>query len=304
MIFSFSTSTRALTMLRILLTASFAIGLIGVASAADEKYSIIIPKDKKGDKTANDKTEESKNLIAVNFMGMDNKQDEVGGRKESYTEEILAVKAGERKAIKLTRTYTTAEKTAKGETAKRVYAGKTVLIEKKGEKYEFSIDGKPLAEADAPELYKSYNKDKDEPDAQDLMPAEAIKVGDGWKVPADKSEKMFKTLGDEKMKVDPKKSTIAGKLVKAYKKDGAQYGVFELTITVAVAELDLGSGLAKATGTITVTGTMDGCIDGTVNAGVSVKKTTIDIAADLPNNGSFKMTGTATETDKAMAIKK
>ena len=291
-------------MLRTLLIASLAFGSAAGLRAADEKYSIIIPKDKKGAKSSSDITEESKNIITVTVMGQDNKQDDVGGRKESYVEEILEAKEGKRKATKLTRTYGAAEKTAKGETAKRAYAGKTVLIEKKGEKYEFSIDGEDLSEKDAPELHKSFNKAKDEPDAQDLMPAGPIGVGEGWKVAADKSEKMFKTLGDAKMKVDAKKSTVEGKLTKAYKKDGAQYGVFELTITVVVTELDLGSGLTKATGTIVVTGTLDGCIDGTLNVGESTKKTTIDIAADLPNNASFKMSGTATETDKTSPVKK
>ncbi len=291
-------------MLRALLIASLAFGSAAGLRAADETYSIIVPKDKKGAKSTSDLAEESKNIITVTVMGQDNKQDDVGGRKESYVEEILETKEGQRKGTKLTRAYGAAEKTTKGETAKRTYAGKTVLIEKKGDKYEFSIDDKPLSEADAPELHKSFNKAKDEPDAQDLMPADPIKVGGSWKVPAEKSEKMFKTLGDEKMKVDAKKSTIEGKLTKAYKKDGAQYGVFELTITVVVSELDLGSGLTKATGTIVVTGTLDGCIDGTLNVGESTKKTTIDIAADLPNNASFKMSGTSTETDKTSPVKK
>jgi len=292
-------------MLRSLLIASLAFGFAaGLRAADDEKYSIVIPKDKKGSKTSSDLTEDSKNLITVNVMGQENKQDQVGGRKESYVEEILEVKEGQRKATKLTRTYSTAEKSAKGETSKRAYAGKTVLIEQRGDKYVFSMGGKPLSDADAPELNKSFNKSKEEPDAQELMPAEPLKVGESWKVPADKSEKMFKTLGDEKMKVDAKKSTIEGKLLKAYKKDGAQFGVLELTITVVVSELDLGSGLTKATGSIVVKGTLDGCIDGTIGAGTSTKKTTIDISADLPNNGSFKMTGNATEIDKSSPVKK
>ena len=38
--------------------------------------------------------------------------------------------------------------------------------------------------------------------------------------------------------------------------------------------------------------------------GDSTKKMIIDIATDLPNNGSFKMTGTATEIEKSKPIKK
>ncbi len=286
-----------------MLRITLALLLTGAASAADEKYSIVVPSAKKGAKISGEMTEVSKNLIAVNIMGMDNKQDEASERKESYVQEILAVKDGVRKGTKISRTYGDAEKTVKGETTKRVYSGKTVMIEKKGEKYEFNIDGKAITEAEAPELHKEFNKAKDEPNPQDLMPAGALKVGEGWKVPAEKSEKMFKTLGDGKMGVDAKKSTISGKLLKAYKKGDAQFGVIELTITVLVTELDLGTGLSKATGTISVTGTLDGCIDGSVDEGVSDKKTMIDLAADLPNNGTFKMTGTATEIEKTKPVK-
>ena len=38
--------------------------------------------------------------------------------------------------------------------------------------------------------------------------------------------------------------------------------------------------------------------------GDSTKKMIIDIATDLPNNGSFKMTGTATEIEKGKRVKK
>ncbi len=292
---------------RPILAALFVFGLLAAApaSAADETYTLKLYKYKKGDKHDIEKTEESKNNIIIDIMGMNMKQEVTSGKKEVYTEEILEKKDGDKKATKLTRTYKTAEKTEKEETTKAVYAGETVLIEKKGDKYEFSIKGKELKEDEAPELFKSFNKKDDEPENEDFLPAAAVKVGESWKVPADKTDKMFKSLGDDKMKLDTKKSTVSGKLLKAYKKDGAQFGVIELTITVFVTEIDLGGQFAKTKegSKMVIKGSIDTCIDGTIDFEDGKLDVTVDLTAELPNNGSFSITGTSKGVDKTTVKK-
>ena len=292
-------------MIRVLFTITAGLLIGSSASAADESYTLKLYKSKKGDKTENEKTEDSKNDIAISVMGTNNKQEIAGGKKEIYTEEILEKKDGDRKATKLTRTYTAAEKTEKGETTKSVYAGETVLIEKKGDKYEFSVKGKALKEDEAPELFKSFNKD-DEPQSEDFLPKDAVKVGDTWKVAADKTEKMFKALGEEKMKLDAKKSTVTGKLLKVYKKDGAQFGTLEMTIEVIVTEIDLGGEFAKtkAGSKLTIKATIDTCIDGSVNFEDGKMDVKVELGAELPNGGTFAITGTSTGIEKTRAAKK
>ena len=295
-------------MLRSILASFLAIGLLagGHAVAADETYAVKLYKSKKGDKSENEKTETGKSTIAINVMGMKMNQDVKNGKKEVYTEETLEKKAGDKKATKLARTYTTAEKTENGETTKHVYAGETVLIEKKGDKYEFSIKGKALQEDEATELFKSFNKKEDEPENEDFLPKDPVKVGESWKVPADKTEKMFKTLGDEKMKFDVKKSTIGGKLLKAYKKDGAQFGTLELTLTILITEIDLGGEFTKTKdgSKMVIQGTIDTCIDGTVEFEDGKMEVSVDLTAELPNNGSISITGTTSSVDKTRAAKK
>ena len=276
------------------------------AFAADDAYTLKLYKGKKGDKTENEKTEDSKNNVVINVAGMEMKLDISNGKKEIYTEEILEKKDGDKKATKLTRAYTTAEKTEKGETTKSAYAGETVLIEKKGDKYEFSIKGKALKEDEAPDLFKSFNKKEDEPDNEDFLPTGAVKVGETWKVAAEKTEKMFKTLGDEKMKFDTKKSTIGGKLLKVYRKDGAQFGTLEITFTILVTEIDLEGTAAKAKegSKMILKGTIDTCIDGTVQFEDGKMEVTIEITAELPNDGSLTISGTTTGIEKTRAVKK
>ena len=294
-------------MIRALLASSLAVSLLGGAPAfaADETYTIKLYKSKKGDKSENEKTDEAKNKIAISIMGMNNKQDTDTGKKEIFVEEILEKKDGDKRPTKLTRTYSASEKTEKGETTKAPYAGETVLIEKKGDKYEFSVKGKALPEDDAPDLHKSFNKAEDEPQNEDFLPKDAVKVGATWKVAADKTEKMFKAFGEDKMKLDAKKSSVGGKLVKVYKKDGAQFGTLEITIDVFVTAIDLGGQFAdtKPGSKMTVKAIIDTCIDGTVNFEDSKLDVKVDLTADLPNDGSFTISGTSTGVEKTRAVK-
>jgi hypothetical protein len=296
-------------MSRAFLVSFIAVGLLAATPAfgADETYTLKLYQSKKGDKSEHTKNEDSKSVITFTAGGNEKKENETGAKKEAYTEEILEKKVGDRLATKLTRTYTAAEKTEKGNTTKAVYTGKTVLIEKKDDKYTFSVDGKALTEEDAPDLFKSFSSKKEsEPQTQDFMPDEPIKVGGSWKVPADKSEKVFKTLGEGNLKVDAKKSTITGKLLKVYKKGDVQYGVMELTVTAFVTEVDIGGQFVKATAEskIGFTASVDTCIDGTVEFEDSKITVVIDLTTDIPNLGMLTIKGTSTGTEKVIALKK
>ncbi len=295
-------------MFRALLVSLFAIGLLagGSVFAAEDTYMLKVYQEKKGDKFDVEKNDKGTNKIIVNVNGTNNNQEALTGDKEIYTEEILEKKEGDKRATKLTRKYTIAEKTEKGKTVKAIYSGETVLIEKKGKEFEFSIDGKMLTKDEAPDLFKKFNKSDDEPTDQDMLPTEAVKVGGTWKVPNEKSEKMFKTLGKDEMKIDVKKSSIEGKLLKVYKKDGAQFGVLELTISVLILEIDLGGQFAptKAGSKIVITGMIDTCIDGTVNQEEAKKVVTIAMTAELPNGGSITIDGESKGVDQKRATKK
>jgi hypothetical protein len=296
-------------MRRAFLASLFAIGLLATvpALAADDAYTLKLYKSKKGDKAEHAKTENSKLTILIDVGGMTKKEEKTEGKKEAYTEVILEKKPGDKRSTKLTRTYSVAEKTVGDETTKAPYTGETVLIEKKDGKYDLSIRGKELKKSDAPELYKQFNEKKDnDPTNEDFLPEQPIKVGGSWKVPTAKSEKMFKTLGEDNLKVDTKKSTITGKLLKVYKKDGVQFGVFEITITVLVTEIDLGGQFAKTTdgSKFVMKAIVDTCIDGTVDFEESKMEMTIDVTAEIPNVGSLTLRGTTTGTSKVRGVKK
>lgn len=295
-------------MLRALLGLALVGGLLTAdsrSSAADETFDIKLYKSKKGDKIEHDKSESGTTVVTLTIMGTDNKQEIKSSKKEAYVEETLERKDGAPKATKLTRTYSTAEKTNNGTSTKPGYAGRTLLIEKKGDKYTFTIKGEPLDEADAKELDRSFNPKGYTPQTEDFLPAGPVKVGASWTVPAEKSEKMFKSLDAEQMKVDAKKSSVGGKLLKAYKKDGVQYGVLEFTFTMLITEIDIGGEFVKTKdgSKMVIKGTSETCIDGTMEFEDVKLEVTIDIAAEVPN-GTITLTSKSTGRETARPAKK
>ncbi len=294
-------------MLRAILASSFAVGLLaaGSAGAAEESYTIKFYKSKKGDKSEYESSGTTKNTVSLTGTAKDIDENTVESKKETYREEILEKKAGDKRATKLTRDYSVSEKTAKGATTKNAYAGKSVLIEKKGDLYGFSIAGKSLTKEEAPKLFESFNKSDDDFQNEDFLPKDPVKVGETWKVSAEMMAKFFKKDDGGWLKTDPTQSSITGKLIKAYKKDGAQFGVLELTITVGMSEITLGKSAVKANAgsKMIMKSTTDTCIDGTVGFEASKLSLVMDLAAEIPSGGKFKMLSTTTGTEKNRAVK-
>lgn len=289
-------------MLKRLWVAILAAGLVaGAAGAADEPITIKLKKAGKGDVVKETKTEEVTNVADVTAMGQKNTTEEKAGSKLVYTDEIVEKGEKDSKPTKLKRTYETADVTKKGEKVDVGLKGKTVVIEKGKDKYTFKADGGEL-KADATELLdKEFNK-KDEPDMEELMmPKKAVKVGDTWQVDAKAVEKMF---GDE-LAVDKDKVKVTGKLVKVYDKDKAKYGVIDFTIDLPVASVNvMGQPLQTTDGSkLTVTISLDGCIDGSVYGGTSSGKMEGNVGLKVPMaEVALKMSGTM--SSKSEAVKK
>jgi hypothetical protein len=237
----------------------------GSASAADEAVTIKVKKSAPGDVVDVSKTEKGSNKTTFTAMGMERVVDGGGSSKFVYREEIIERPADARRATKLTRTYKTAEMTrADAKTGDLGLAGKTVLIEKKGDKYEFTVDGKPLTGPGAQMLQKEFGREKKLTE-EDLFPKEPIKVGGTWKIDV---SKLAKELGEDGMIVDESKSSASGKLIKTYDKEGARFGILEVNMDVTVTKLKgEGQEIPLKDSKMTFVMTADACIDGTLDTG-------------------------------------
>ena len=114
------------------------------------------------------------------------------------------------------------------------------MIELKDGSSVFSIDGKELSAEEAGELAKNFDAKKPTDEDMDkmLLPTELVAVGQAWKIDA---KEMVKLFGEEEKvakMLDASKAKGSGKLVKAYKKDGHQFGSIEYKIEVPLKALE------------------------------------------------------------------
>jgi hypothetical protein len=186
---------------------------------------------------------------------------------------------------KLKRSYKKAQRVVDGDRRTLPYQGETLLIDKKEGASTFQIEGGEAVEGDeAKELSEEFNKGGVAKLVELFLPKKAVKVNDTWKFDVALVAKEF--MKDGKIEVDASKSTGAGKLLKAYQKDGKQFGVVELTMTMAVTHLiNDGNKTPTKEGKIVVTLERDGAIDGTVAATELKVRFDGDIRGEINANG-------------------
>jgi hypothetical protein len=286
-------------------------GLLAVPAAAQDKFTIKIKKDAKGDviKATESETETGKMKITVG--GMEMPKDESKSHSCAYTEKILEKEPGKR-ASKLERTYTKAEMTKDGNKITPAFVGKTVLIERSGKAYKFTSGGKELTGDDATflnEEFKDKSKDNDEEEALEkaMLPKEAIAVNGTWKPDIALFVKEMMKSEDTPLDIDAAKSTATGKLLKAYKQDGKQFGAVEIEMNMPLNSIPAGPNMKivmEAGSNIKITFRFDGCIDGTSNSGkmdmvmeMKMVGTLKAGDAEVKVDGTMKKTGTKTQEE-------
>jgi hypothetical protein len=213
-------------------------------------------------------------------------QDEKKGNEEDYTEEVLERKG--KKRLRLKRQYAKARVVDGAETRILPYEGKMVLIEKKGDRYTFRLEGdEELTGKDASQLESEFNRKKDRPSNEEfeklILPGKAVKVGETWKL--DKALLAKLLPSDKEVTVDTQKSKAVGKLTKVYRKDGRQFGVIDVQVHLFPKAISADGKEITLTPTskVTVTMKMDVCIDGSVATGVATVSLVFHIESVLPS---------------------
>lgn len=228
-------------------------------SDPDATFTLKIRDEQKGDKAEIIETQTG--TSEINFAGKGDKEKQ--DKKLTYTEEIHEMTPGS-KPTKLTRTYTVAQKFDKksGTMKSLPYEGKTIAIEKKAANYEFAVAGKKMSFLDSADLMGEFAK-QDRGSLDDLMPKKPVKVGESWTV----DWSALKSIGgDMPFAIDKTKSTLTGKLTRAYTKDGKQWGVITFDMNLAI-DPAAAKGKGTATGSVKANGTFDVVIDGSSRDG-------------------------------------
>jgi hypothetical protein len=302
------------------------LGILALLAAAapvsvDDTYTIKLKKGQKGAVFTQHK--QSSEESSVKIEGPDGKllQEKNDTRKatEEYKETILEKEKG-KKATKLRREYIKAVLKINDNEKELPYQGKTILIEKKEDgKYHFTIEGgAELKGKDAEELNRAFNKeggsDSDE-DALEkaILPPKPVKVNGTWTIDADAIVKSIQRSTKQTLPVDKSKTEGKGKLLKAYKKEGKQFGVLDIEVRMPLkGDFPLGrdQGAPIQEGSKMVLHLKaDGCIDGTSSDATLEGSMEIDAKATFkgPDGNDYKLTlhakQTSKETEKDLAKK-
>jgi hypothetical protein len=218
-------------------------GLMLAPAQAEETYTIKPRKSGKGDVTRVDMHENGKavdKLLSLDGRLLKEKSTRTA-KTLQFKQTILEQPKGQERPTKIQREYKKAEVKEDDTTRPLSYQGKTILIEKKGDKYHFQIiGGAELTGDDAKDLDQEFNQGRaDGHDFQKvLLPAKPMAVGATWKIDPQKVVKEL-SKGDkgESLVVDFTKAVASGKLISAKKKDGKQFGVIEYHLELPVKEL-------------------------------------------------------------------
>jgi hypothetical protein len=265
--------------------AATAMALTPLAAPAQE-YAIKFAKPGPGDAFQVNKDSDAD----VEFKLLNSDGQVVMEKKEVKTHRYAFREVGLERApggdlVKLKRAYKKAQRTIDGDRRALIYQGDTVLIEKKDGAHTFQIEGGETIEGeDAKELAEEFNKGDVAKLLEVFQPRKAVKVNVPWTFDVSMLAKDF--TKDGKLDIDAAKSTGSGKLLKAYEKNGKQFGVVELTITLPVTHLNHEDKKTPTKqGKIVLKLERDGTIDGAMD--VSQLKVTFDgdIRGEINANG-------------------
>lgn len=247
------------------------LGLIPFLANAADTYEIKIKKSAKGDvmNVTSQETGVEKTIVAKDGMVL---KEDGKSKKTSvaYVEEILEKPAG-KKPTSMTRVYSKAETVINGKNVEHGFVGKKVTITSKGGKYEVLVDGKAPTGADAEFFNKEFaNKnDKEDDELNEMLPKKAVAVGDKWDINPKKIVEGFLEGAKGGVAIDEKGVKSFGTLSKAYKKDGKQFGVIEVTVIIPLTAIKSPGGdiAFKGETKLEMKTVMDVCIDGTSSEG-------------------------------------
>ena len=282
--------------------ALFGMLAAGAALAQDAAIDIKLKKAGPGDVVKETKTETTHQKVAVTVMGTAQpSKEEKATATFTYTDEVIEKPADAAKPTKLKRTYESADLTVDGQQQDLGLKGKTVLIEKKGDKYTFTTDGGPVEGKAAQLLGKEFSGKKQTRD-EDFLPGKPVKVGETWKIDV---AKVAAELSETGMTIDDKKSSASGKLTKVYDKGGKKFGVIEVVMDLVVTKLASGpQEVALKDSKLTTTLVMDGCIDGTEATGGGKMSMKGKLAGEIMNVAQIavdvdvSMVGTTVQQNK------
>jgi hypothetical protein len=241
--------------------------LFAAPVAAQEAVTIKLRKEQKGDKVTVTKKRDGTTTLTAGGK----KQTKKDEYRYEYTDKVIEFPADAARPTRVDRSYEVARKTddVTGELKTLSFSGKTVEIQvspMEGVGYIFIVGGNAIQPPEVDDFLSEFQggpkpgEKKPKPDIDVFLPKKAVKPGEEW---TGDLGGVMALLGNPPFTLEKEKSKVTGKLVKTYTKDGAQWGVIELKIVMALVP---GAQGPEVSGTITSDVTIDAVIDGSSRA--------------------------------------
>jgi hypothetical protein len=248
--------------------------LLALTAGAQDAITIKIATPKPGDRSKITVEEKTTTKTAFKVGGNEQSKDEVKTRSLVYVDEAIENPTNSRRPTKLKRTYQKALVTKDGQKLNLPVEGKTVLIEKRGAKYAFTVNGKGVAGDTLRILEDEFNR-PGQTEVRDIMfPKTPVKPGEAWKVDA---KELARALGEQGPTFAEGGIRAEGRLVKAYQKNGKQFGVIEFDFAAPLTGLGPKAPVDVKEGKMVMKLSGDGCLDGTLATGKSTIKMSLDL---------------------------
>lgn len=188
-------------------------------------------------------------------------------RNVVFTETILELDGN--KATKYSRRYDKAVVTENGQEVEVPVTGKTIIITRKGDGFDFSVQGESEFTGRGRKLLEeAFASRPNEDRFNEIVFGEPLRVGQARMFDASEVIKtLFKRASG--LKIDEQKASGTVKLNEVYQKNGVPFG--KLTVSLAAPILTAGTAERQIKGeegsTLSLTLTMDCCIDGSRTEG-------------------------------------
>jgi hypothetical protein len=217
--------------------AALTVILIPLAAAAQE-YTIKLARPAPGEQSqvkADNVTDVEFKLLDANGAAVMEKQEKKG--HNFIFREVAVERGAGSDLVKLRRTYKKAARIVDGERRTLPFQGETVAIEKKDGTFSFQIiDGEAVEGEDARELQEEFNKGHAGKMVELFTTRKSVKLNESFTFDVAGLVKDF--MKDGKLEIDAAKSTGVAKLAKVYQKNGKQFGVMEMTVTLPVTHFN------------------------------------------------------------------
>jgi hypothetical protein len=251
---------------------------VAASAAGQDAVTLKVARPKDGDRVKVTKSEKTKSTTTFAAGGKTQAKDDVLTRTVVYVDEVVTADPKGGKPTKLRRTYEKYDVTKGGKADAGPPLNTPILIEKKGDKYEFTAD-KPLDPGFAAALSADFNRPGGSSRDEDLLPDNPVRPGDTWKVDG---KKIVAAIGsDGGLVIDEQASSLTGRLVKTYRKDGKLFGVMEYAGEIVIKSLGEKASLrVKAGSKMGMKLTREACVDGTDPSATTVGDLSARIEAE------------------------